>query len=202
MILGSSTADQGLPDFQATRPFKLPWAREMRHNRSMPDATERTSTGLTPNLAATIAAVFPIVGGIVMLLLEKQNRFVRFYAVQSLVLSAVWIGLNIFLRLCSAIFHILPIIGGILSAVTNLVLLVAGLGFLVFWVIQIIKAFNGVEWEIPYIGPVARAQLAKMDVATAPASAETATSSAAPTDSVTPPPFDETPGESPAEPKL
>ena len=34
------------------------------------------------------------------------------------------------------------------------------LGSVVVWVITIIKAFSNVEWEIPYLGKLARKQLA------------------------------------------
>jgi uncharacterized membrane protein len=38
--------------------------------------------------------------------------------------------------------------------------LVLGLGLVVLWVVTIVKAFSKVEWEIPYLGKLARKQLA------------------------------------------
>jgi uncharacterized membrane protein len=127
----------------------------------MAEENNPTNTGLSQNAAAAIACIFPLVGSIVMLLLEKQNRYIRFYAIQSLCLSIAWIAVDILLQISGAIFHILPVIGGILSALCHILLFVAGLVFLVCYIVQIIKAFSGVEWEIPVFGPFARKQMAQ-----------------------------------------
>jgi len=33
------------------------------------------------------------------------------------------------------------------------------IAFLVVWIVATIKAFTGVRWDIPYIGPMARKQV-------------------------------------------
>ena len=33
------------------------------------------------------------------------------------------------------------------------------IGAVIVWVIAMIKAFSGVRWDIPYIGPIARSQV-------------------------------------------
>jgi uncharacterized membrane protein len=33
------------------------------------------------------------------------------------------------------------------------------IGFLVLFIVTVVKAFTGVRWEIPYIGPMARKQM-------------------------------------------
>src|SRR5205807_882628 len=45
-----------------------------------------TSTGLPQNIAIALTYFFTWVGGLIMLLVEKQNRTVRFHAMQSLLL--------------------------------------------------------------------------------------------------------------------
>ena len=48
-------------------------------------------TGLQPNLAACLACLFSILGGIAFLVLEKKNAYVRFYAMQSAILGGLWV---------------------------------------------------------------------------------------------------------------
>ena len=50
--------------------------------------TEKTSTGLEANLAAALSYLVGFVTGIIFLLVEKDNKFVRFHAMQSILLSA------------------------------------------------------------------------------------------------------------------
>src|SRR5436853_3085583 len=48
-----------------------------------------TSTELPSNVAAALAC-FPLIGGIIFYLLEKRDNFVRFYAMQSIILGIGW----------------------------------------------------------------------------------------------------------------
>ena len=47
---------------------------------------ERTLKNLTPNVAALLCYVGGWISGIVLLVLEQKNRFVRFHALQSIIL--------------------------------------------------------------------------------------------------------------------
>ena len=53
----------------------------------------------------------------------------------------------------------IPLIGGILVFFWAIIAALVHLVFLVIMIITIVKAFTGVRWEIPYIGPIARKQL-------------------------------------------
>ncbi len=63
------------------------------------ESSETVAGGLEPKIAATICCVFPIVGSLVFLVLEKQNKFVRFWAMQSLLLGALAFVVGIFFTL-------------------------------------------------------------------------------------------------------
>src|SRR6266487_4241711 len=104
-----------------------------------------TSTGLPSNVAAAIACI-PLIGGIIFYILEKHDSFVRFYAMQSIIFGCAWFLFNIVSAVVHAVFGAIPGIGGILA-------------FLVIMIIAIVKAFTGVRWDIPYIGPIARKQV-------------------------------------------
>lgn len=115
-------------------------------------APESGSSGLDPKVAAGLAALFPLVGGIVFLLIEKKNAYVRFYAMQSVVFAVAAFLLQIAMGVVMMIFSIVPLIGKLVG----LGLWVVSMAVFVIYVIAIIKAFSGVEWEIPYLGKIAR----------------------------------------------
>ena len=45
----------------------------------------KSSTGLQPNLAALLSYVAGILTGVIFFLIEKENKFIRFHAMQSIV---------------------------------------------------------------------------------------------------------------------
>ncbi len=126
-----------------------------------PPAAE--TTGLAPNIAAGIACLFTIVGGIVFLVLEKKDKFVRFWAMQSLFLGGLALAVSIVTKVATLVFHFIPWVGTLLIVVIGLANLVFGIGWFVLYVISVVKAFSGQEWEIPYLGKLARKQLAQTD---------------------------------------
>src|SRR6266513_2438893 len=116
------------------------------------------STGLPSNVAAAIACI-PLIGGIIFYILEKRDNFVRFYAMQSIIFGGAWILFSIVSNILFAIFRSIPAIGGILVFFWAIIAALVHLAFLVIMIITIVKAFTGVRWDIPYVGPIARKQV-------------------------------------------
>ena len=50
---------------------------------------EKSSTGLAENVAGLLCYVLGWVSGLVFILIEKENRFVRFHAIQSIYVFGV-----------------------------------------------------------------------------------------------------------------
>ena len=117
-----------------------------------------TSTGLPSNVAAAIACI-PLVGGIIFYILEKHDSFVRFYAIQSIIFGCVWFLFNIVSAVVRAVFWAIPGIGGVLVFFWAIIAALVHLLFLVIMIVAMVKAFTGVRWDIPYIGPIARKQV-------------------------------------------
>ena len=111
-----------------------------------------TATGLTQNMAGALAYLLGPITGIILLVVEKENRFVRFHAMQSTILSIGWIIISYGLRL----FLYVPLLGWIVGILTGLVLTLGGF---ILWVLLMWKAFQGEEWELPVVGEFARKQL-------------------------------------------
>ena len=101
--------------------------------------------GLSETAAGAIAYIL-IVPAIIFLVMEPYNRssFVRFHSWQSIFLGISAVALHL-------ILGIIPVIGWIL-------LLPASLGFLVLWIILIMKASKGERYKLPFIGNLAEQQ--------------------------------------------
>lgn len=121
-------------------------------------ASGTTTTGLPSNVAAALACI-PLVGGLVFYIIEKHDQFVRFYAMQSIIFGGVWFLFNLASWILHVIFAALPFAGWALSAFWMFVSALVHLGLFVIMIIAMIKAFSGVRWDIPYIGPIARKQV-------------------------------------------
>ncbi len=121
-------------------------------------AAAPTSTGLPSNVAAALAC-FPLIGGIIFYLLEKRDSFVRFYAMQSIIFGGAWFLFNIVSSIIHGIFWAIPGIGPLFAGLWLFVSALVQLAFLVVLIIAIVKAFSGVRWDIPWVGPIARKQV-------------------------------------------
>ncbi len=109
-------------------------------------AAEKSATGLSKNTAGALAYVLGPVTGVVFLVLEK-DAFVRFHAMQSIV---VFVGL-----------FLLQWVFGLTIILLALVPLISLFGF-VLWLILIYKAWQGEEWEVPVLGKYARKLVKKV----------------------------------------
>lgn len=138
-------------------PVPPPEPKPLEATAPAPDAD---GTGLAPNIAATICAALPGVGGIVFLVLEKKNAFVRFWAMQSVIFGGAMLAFSIVSRVAVFVFRHIPLLGWLLLILLGILGMILGVVFFVVWIITIIKAFSNVEWEIPFLGKLARRQLA------------------------------------------
>jgi uncharacterized membrane protein len=123
-----------------------------------PGANTTTTTGLPSNVAAALACI-PLIGGLVFYILEKHDQFVRFYAMQSIIYGGVWFLFNLASWILHVIFAVIPVIGWALAGLWIFVSALVHLGLFVIMIIAMVKAFSGVRWDIPYIGPMARKQV-------------------------------------------
>ena len=104
--------------------------------------TEKTSSGLDANLAAALSYLVGFVTGIIFLLVEKENRFVRFHAMQSTMLFAGIVLVDILLQ-------VIPILGALV------VFLVVVPASAVLWLFMMFKAYQGEEYKLPLVGQMA-----------------------------------------------
>lgn len=104
--------------------------------------TELGGTGLPKNTSAALSVMLgpTILAPLVFLILEK-DRFVRSYAMQSLIvfLSAIVI---------SRIFALVPLLGKLNGLIW--------IGSFVIWLVMIYQATSGKEVDLPVVGKLAK----------------------------------------------
>lgn len=115
----------------------------------------KSGSGLAPNVAAGLSYVLGFITGIVFYMIEKEDEFVRFHAMQSILFSVGLFVINIAIMIISGIVGFIPVIGVIIVIVLTLASFAVGLGGFVFWIVLIIKAFQGERYHLPYIGEMA-----------------------------------------------
>ena len=107
---------------------------------------EKTSIGLDGNVAAALAYAMGWVTGVAFLLIERENQFVRFHALQSAIafgsLSIAWmVSLSI------------PIFGW-LFALVFIPAFSIGL-----WLFMMFKAYQGERFKLPIAGDIAEQRI-------------------------------------------
>jgi uncharacterized membrane protein len=116
------------------------------------------AAGMQDNVAGGLCYVLGLITGIIFLVLEpyNRNRAIRFHAFQSIFLNVSMIGLYIALMILGMVFGaVIPLLGALLVGIVSLVV---NLGFLVLWIVLMIKTFGGSKLVLPIIGPLAEKQ--------------------------------------------
>jgi uncharacterized membrane protein len=97
-----------------------------------------SSIGLEPNLAAAISYFWIV--GLIFFIIEKKNRFVRFHAMQALLLGlAAWI--------LSIVFIYIPYVGFVGD--------LFGLVWIIGAIYAGVQAYNGKWFKLPVVGDIA-----------------------------------------------
>jgi uncharacterized membrane protein len=110
----------------------------------MVEITEKTSTGIKPNVAGLLCYLVGWITGLIFLLIEKESKFVRFHAIQS-------ISIYVVLFVVYLIFMFIPVIGLIIDILLGIVMFV-------LWILLMYKAYEGEKFKLPFIGDFAEKQ--------------------------------------------
>jgi uncharacterized membrane protein len=126
--------------------------------------TGKSALGLDGNLAAALGYPIGIIA-IISLIMEKENRFVKFHALQSILLHvgfivvaiAVWI-IGIVLLVAGAAASAASgsgAAGGIIGMLFGLIWLVVIVCYIGGLIFAAVKAYGGNEFKLPVIGNMA-----------------------------------------------
>ncbi|HEY92817.1 MAG TPA: DUF4870 domain-containing protein [Dehalococcoidia bacterium] len=107
---------------------------------------EKTSTGLEENIAGLLCYVLGWISGLVFILIEKENKFVRFHAIQSILVFGI-------LNIVGIILSWIPLVGLFLWPIISV------LG-LILWIVLMVKAYQGIMFKLPWAGDFAEKRVA------------------------------------------
>jgi len=93
----------------------------------------KSSTGLEENIAGLLCYVAGWVTGLIFFLIEKDSKFVKFHAMQSIITFGACF-----------ILAFIPIVNWIIWVVA-----------LVLWILLMVKAYQGQKFKLPVIGDLA-----------------------------------------------
>ena len=129
--------------------------------------TGKSALGLDGNVAAALG--YPIgVIAIICLVMEKDNRFVKFHALQSILLHVAFIVLAVILVFVFIILAFVGIaasaagagsggglIGGLMGILSFLIWMVMIVLYILALIISAVKAYGGAYFTLPMIGNMA-----------------------------------------------
>ena len=106
---------------------------------------KKTALGIDENIEGLLCYLLGFITGILFLILEKENKFVRFHAMQSTVTFVV-------LFVISMVLWSIPIIGWVISPLISLL-------SLILWILLMYKAYQGEIYKLPIAGDFAEKQI-------------------------------------------
>lgn len=110
-------------------------------------------SGLEENVAGALSYLLGPVTGVIFLIIDKERPFVRFHAVQCLVVTVAWLVISFALMVAGTILGMIPVVGFLVTTLAYFALSIVGF---VLWLVLMYKAFQGEEWEVPVLGEYTR----------------------------------------------
>src|SRR4030042_294014 len=100
-----------------------------------------STVNLQPNVAGLLCYLGAWITGIIFIVLEQKNKWIRFHAAQSIVtFGSLWIA--------GMVFGWIPIIGPVFSTILGIT------GF-VLWIVLMVKAYHGERYRVPWAADLA-----------------------------------------------
>lgn len=130
-----------------------------------PPGAPSSGTGMDPKVAAAISYIWIV--GVIFFFLEKENKFVRFHAMQSIIFGIANTVIMIVLLVVGFVLTFAFGIGGAMvgGGIGTLISLLVWLVWLLFWLIAMalliglivaaVKAYQGQKFKLPIIGNIA-----------------------------------------------
>jgi uncharacterized membrane protein len=101
----------------------------------------KTDVGLEENVAGLLCYVLGWVSGVVFLILEPKNKFVRYHAIQSIIVFGA-------ISIAMAILSPIPIIGTVFFWILWVL-------WIILWIVLMVRAYQGKKYKLPVSGNMA-----------------------------------------------
>lgn len=134
-------------------------------NAPPPTGTPASGSGIDPKVAAALSYIWIV--GVIFFFLEKENKFVRFHAMQSILFGIANTVIMVVLLVIAFVLTFAFGIGGAMvgGVAGTLVSMLIWVIWLLFWLIAMalilglifaaVKAFQGHKLKLPVIGNIA-----------------------------------------------
>jgi uncharacterized membrane protein len=121
----------------------------------------KATFGLEENVASAACYLLTWVTGIIFFLMEKDNKTVRFHAMQSIL---TFLPLMILAWIISAIVTMMIFGAGMLGAVglwgiVSLIIMLIWIIMFLLWLFLMFKAYQGEKFKVPIVGDIAEKQV-------------------------------------------
>jgi uncharacterized membrane protein len=121
----------------------------------------KATFGLDENVASAACYVLGWLTGIIFFLMEKDNKTVRFHAMQSIL---TFLPLTILYWILGVIFSMMVFGAGMYGAVGiwglfSLLSTLISIVMLILWLFLMYKAYSGEKFVVPVVGPIAENQV-------------------------------------------
>jgi uncharacterized membrane protein len=104
----------------------------------------KTAVGLEENVAGLLCYVLGWVSGIVFLIIEPKNKFVRYHAMQSIITFGIITAVLIVLSALGMI----PFLGLVFDIISGII---GALAF-ILWIVLMVTAVQGKKLKLPWAG--------------------------------------------------
>jgi uncharacterized membrane protein len=105
---------------------------------------QKASFGLDENIVSLLCYLVVWISGLIIYLVEKDNKMVKFHALQSVL---TFLPLNILYWILGYIFWWTGI-GYILTVLIGIIMFI-------LWIVLMIKAYQGEKYKLPVVGDIA-----------------------------------------------
>jgi len=117
----------------------------------------KTSTGIEANVAGVLSYVLGWITGLIFFLIEKDNKFVRFHALQSILVFGALTAAMIIIHMLGYMLIVMRL--GVLFPLLGLLSMLLWLASIILWVILMVKAYQGENFKLPVAGDIAERQV-------------------------------------------
>lgn len=114
-----------------------------------------TALGIDENICGLLSYLLGFITGIAFLFIEKENKFVRFHAMQS---TITFFTITILLFVVNMVLGMIPILGWLASILLSMIFPFIMIGLVIF---LMIKAYKNEMFKLPVIGDIAYKQIYK-----------------------------------------
>ncbi|MGD1003951.1 MAG: DUF4870 domain-containing protein [Methanoregulaceae archaeon] len=121
----------------------------------------KATFGLDENVASAACYVLGWLTGIIFFLMEKDNKTVRFHAMQSVL---TFLPLTILYWIIGTIYTMMFFGAGMYGAygawgILSLIATLIAIVMLILWLVLMFKAYKGEKFKVPIVGDIAETQV-------------------------------------------